>query len=351
MEKKRIIHILHSGNFSGAENVAINIGLMFREKYDITFAILEKGNFKEKLEELGLNYILLKNFTFKELGEKVRKFNPDLIHAHDFRASIFSAILFPHNYIISHLHNNPPWIRRPNIYSLAYLSISFRFIKIIGVSAAIKDEFFANSILARKFICLPNIVNKNSISKKAQEPCSIRDIDILFIGRLTLQKDPLKFIEIVKEIKNFFPNIKAVMVGDGELKKECQRKIDEDNLSSNIFLLGYMDNPYPYLRESKMVIMPSQWEGFGLVAVEAMVLGKPVLASPAGGLKGIIKHGITGYFCESIEDFVNRVNSLLNNSEILIELSTNSVKESENYTNVNTYKEKLNTIYENIIGR
>jgi len=343
---KRILHILHSGNFSGAENIAMNLGLMFKEYYDIAFAIPKYGNFKKKLEEVGLNYILLDNFNLKELYNKINRFNPHIIHAHDFRASIFSGILFPKKCIISHLHNNPPWIRFPNVYSITYLMLISQFKKIIGVSNAIRNEFFCNFLMSSKFICLPNFVNESLIIKKAQEPCNIKNIDLLYIGRLTKPKDPIKFINIIKFLKKYFPHIKAVMLGDGELKEKCIKEIKYNNLSSNVFLLGFVENPYTYMKESKLVIITSQWEGFGLVAVEAMVLGKPILASPVGGLKDIIVHNKTGFFCREIDDYVRSILYLFSNPQRYLEFSANAVLESQRYTNIDIYKEKLLTIYE-----
>jgi glycosyltransferase involved in cell wall biosynthesis len=343
---KRILHVLHSGNFSGAENIAMNLGLMFKEYYDIAFVIFKYGNFKKKLEEVGLNYILLENFSLKELNYKINKFDPHIIHAHDFRASIFSGILFPNKCIISHLHNNPPWIRFPNIYSISYLMLVPKFKKIIGVSNAIKNEFFCNFLMSSKFICLPNFVNESFIIKKAQEPCNFKNIDLLFVGRLTKQKDPIKFINIIKRLKNYIPNIKAVMLGDGELREKCIKEIKYNDLTSNIFLLGFVENPYSYIKESKLVIITSQWEGFGLIAVEAMMLGKPILASPVGGLKDIIIHDKTGFFCRGIDDYVRSVLYLFSNPQKYLEFSANATLESRKYTNIGIYKEKLLSIYE-----
>lgn len=65
-------------------------------------------------------------------------------------------------------------------------------------------------------------------------------------------------------------------------------RIEELGLVHVIRLYGFQKNPYIYLKQAKVMCMPSKWEGFGLAAVEALALGKPVIAAPVGGLNDII---------------------------------------------------------------
>ncbi|GAF23683.1 hypothetical protein JCM19047_3522 [Bacillus sp. JCM 19047] len=59
------------------------------------------------------------------------------------------------------------------------------------------------------------------------------------------------------------------MIGDGDLRNECENEIKQLKLANNIDLLGFLENPYCIIKNSKMMILTSKWEGFGLVAVEA----------------------------------------------------------------------------------
>ena len=78
------------------------------------------------------------------------------------------------------------------------------------------------------------------------------------------------------------------MVGTGSLEKECQKLIEEYQLETNVQMVGFQKNPYVYMLQSKISIIPSKWEGFGLVALEAMAFGCPVVAANVGGLKEIV---------------------------------------------------------------
>ena len=105
------------------------------------------------------------------------------------------------------------------------------------------------------------------------------DYDIAFVGRLTLQKNPIKLLDIIKRVNELKPGIRAIIIGDGEEKNKCEEYIKENNLENVVTLKGFLENPFPYLKKSKVVIMPSLFEGFGLVAIESMICGVPVLNS------------------------------------------------------------------------
>ena len=73
-----------------------------------------------------------------------------------------------------------------------------------------------------------------------------------------------------------------------------------------------MENPYPVLNASKIMILPSKWEGYGLVAVESLSLGIPVICSGAGGLKNIVNSSC-GKICKNKDDYVQEIIELLDN--------------------------------------
>ena len=111
--------------------------------------------------------------------------------------------------------------------------------------------------------------------------------------------------------------VKAVMIGDGELREIVEEKIQELGLEEIINLKGFLENPYEVLQKCKVLCMPSRWEGFGLAAVEALALGVPVVATEVGGLPGIIDESC-GKLCDSKETFVEEIGSLLSLSLIHI---------------------------------
>jgi len=111
------------------------------------------------------------------------------------------------------------------------------------------------------------------------------DIILTVIGRLTDQKNQLFLVEVL----NFLPEkYKLLIVGEGELYKKLTIKINELNLINRIFLLGYRNDVPSIIKASNLILIPSKWEGFGLIAVESLACGVNILYSDVAGLKEIL---------------------------------------------------------------
>jgi len=109
---------------------------------------------------------------------------------------------------------------------------------------------------------------------------------VLSIAQLLLQDDPAAPLHIV-------------MAGDGALAPDIRRTLaDSPGLADRVHLPGYVLDPEHLLVDSDVVILTSEVEGLPLVALEAMSLGVPVLASAVGGLPELITHGRDGYLIE-----------------------------------------------------
>ena len=300
----KILHILTSDRFSGAENVAIKIIQNLEKNFEFAYAS-PAGSISTTLSEIGINHFEMKKFSLAELNRVISLYKPDIIHAHDYTASVYSAIVSTGKNIkiISHLHNNALWIKSFGKNTISYLLSTYKYQKIICVSPSIKNEFFMGNLFFRKAIVLPNVVDANEIINLSQKDVINDSYDIGYVGRLAEAKNPLRFIRIIKDIKNTYGNIKAFMAGDGPLHDECVSLIKQLELEDNIKILGFTQNPYKYMAKAKLMIVPSVYEGFGLVAVESLVLGKPVLVSNTGGLPKIINDSC-GKVCNSDLEFV-----------------------------------------------
>ena len=183
------------------------------------------------------------------------------------------------------------------------------------------------------------------IRRKTDGSNSGEEYDIAFLGRLSEPKNPLEYIEIVNDIQREMP-VKAVMIGDGELREIVEEKIQELGLEEIINLKGFLENPYEILQKCKVLCMPSRWEGFGLAAVEALALGVPVVATEVGGLPGIIDESC-GKLCDSKETFVEEIGSLLSDSELYRKKISGANKRAEELDNIDQYISDMINVYKN----
>lgn len=286
---KKILHLLASNKFSGAENVVCTIIDKFKGQYDMCYCSLN-GPIKDVLDERSINFYGLNKLTVSNLKKVIKVYNPDIIHAHDYTASVVASLCGFKGKIISHIHINASFARKWNLKSILYSVTIPKYFTIIGVSNAVYEEAIFKNKMKGKFKTLYNFVDKEDIISKSNMYEFDGDYDLYFLGRLNDLKNPLEFIEIVNIIKGSFSQVKALIIGDGELKNKCIDKINFYNLQDNIDILGFVSNPFPIIKKCKVGIMPSKVEGFGLTAIESMILNKPVLNSGVGGLGEIFNN-------------------------------------------------------------
>ena len=174
-----------------------------------------------------------------------------------------------------------------------------------------------------------------------------KQYDIIFLGRLTYPKNPIAFIDIIKEIHNDIPNLRVAMIGTGELGDKCKKRIDNLSLNGNIDLLGFMDNPYGILSQSKVLCMTSLWEGFGLVAVEALSLGIPVVANPVGGLLGIVNDSC-GFLTSDNIEYIDEVKKLVLDDNYRREKSEFALLRANELNNAKEYISIIENLYKNV---
>lgn len=344
----KILHILNTNKFSGAENVAITIINNMKNNNEIVY-VSPDGPIREYLEENNVIYEPIKKVSVKEIKRVIRKYNPDIIHAHDFTASIISAISAPRKIkVISHVHCNPDWIKKVNLKTIAYLLSSIKYKKILMVSKSIEDEYIFRKFILKKSEIIGNITNIKKIRNLSREDEISEKFDVIFIGRLSYAKQPQKFIEVVKKIAEKNRKIKVVMIGEGPLRGQCEETIKEYNLEKNIELKGFQKNPYVYLNNSKVLCMTSKYEGYGLVAVEALSFGKPVVATDVGGIPNIVNEEC-GKITNDIDDMIDEINKLLYNEKYYNEKSKNALERVQEINNIERYISKLKEIYSQCI--
>jgi len=140
---------------------------------------------------------------------------------------------------------------------------------------------------------------------KVQHLLEERNNNIGYIGRLSAEKGIINFIEAVALFANKENEIeknktKFFIIGDGELKEEVKKLLNQENLKGRVKLLGWVPHEelLKYLNEIKLLVIPSYTEGLVNVMLEAMACGTPVLATAVGAIPDVIKDDKTGFILE-----------------------------------------------------
>lgn len=344
----RVLHLLSSNEFSGAENVACQIINMFNNKGEgVEMAYCSPdGKIGQILKEKGIAYYSIKRLSKKEIKRVIKDFNPDVIHAHDMKAGFYSAISQKKARIISHIHNSDFSARKLSVKSILFQYATRRIEKIIWVSDSCYETYYYSRRVKNKSLILRNVINKEELLEKAKTDLRNYDYDVVYVGRLAEPKNPLRLIEILKDIAKANRDIKVGIIGSGSLEEITKRKVEEYGLSENIEFLGYLSNPYKILSSSKVMLMTSDREGLPMVALEAMALGVPIVSTPTDGMNEIVIDGYNGYLCDENERFISVALNIINNNALREEISSNVQKQFSVVNDIERYYLKVKNIYE-----
>ena len=159
---------------------------------------------------------------------------------------------------------------------------------------------------------------------------------ILSVGRLVEKKGINYLIIAMKDVVKYFPNAKLIIGGSGPERENLEDLTRSIGLDSNVIFVGYIDDSElpVYYASCDLFVLPSvktkegDTEGLGVVLLEAMASGTPVIGSDIGGIKDIIEDGTNGLLAkpQDPEDLAEKIIKLLKDSELRHKLSEEGMK-------------------------
>ena len=209
------------------------------------------------------------------------------------------------------------------------INSSYKFI-VLSPSFIPIAQTFSRVSEKDKFLAIPN---PNPVPGGDKEVT--KEKEILYVGRIEFnQKRTDRVIDIWKELEPLNPDWKLTIVGDGDDREDLQNRIDEYGLK-NVAIIGFV-NPLEYYRRASILLLTSEYEGFGLVIVEAMSNGVvPVVYNSFESANDLITDGYNGVLQEkpfSVSDFTRKVQELMDKPDYLNELSKISRTVSDDYS-------------------
>lgn len=388
MERKiKVLHILSSHVYSGAENVVYQIVNMFRDdpEYEMLYCSPD-GPIREALKARQVPFRPVAKVGYPELKQVIREYQPDIIHAHDVKAGIVAAATAGKIPVISHIHACFDTMTRVSVKSLSYLAVSWKFKKIFWVSDSSLKRYAFSKVVQGKSQVLYNVIDKQRLTDQIQADQEMYDYDVVFLGRFTDQKNPERLVRILTSVQKKMKEaaeeewraeeqraeerraetqdeekqrkekqlvnrkkqrkLQAAMIGTGELYDPVKQIVETRGLSQVILLPGYMSNPYKALKSAKVFLMASRYEGTPMSVLEAMALGVPVVSTPVDGIADVVEPGVNGYLEEEDDALAEKIIFLLNNPEKQKEMSAAASRHFDEICNLEHYKEILNQTYQ-----
>jgi glycosyltransferase EpsF len=136
---------------------------------------------------------------------------------------------------------------------------------------------------------------------------------LVHVGRFAEQKNHFGLLRVFQLVRQRFPNVKLLLVGEGSLRPDVEAAVRERQLSQSVKFLGLRDDVPAVVSRCDVFLFPSWFEGFGLAALEANAAGRPVVASDVAGTREAIEDGVTGLLRDphDSEEMAEAVASLL----------------------------------------
>ncbi|MGB9979500.1 glycosyltransferase family 4 protein [Methanobacterium sp.] len=186
--------------------------------------------------------------------------------------------------------------------------------RIITVSRKTKTDLKAMKS-SEKSVVIPNGIDFNYMSKI--NPANEKS-DIIFAGRLIKEKNVEILIKAIPNVREKIPDIKCCIIGDGPERAKLEKLVQELDIQNNVEFKGFMkdyDDLISYMKSSKVFVLPSTREGFGIVVIEANACGLPVVVvnhkmNAASDLIINNKNGIISDF--SKEDIAENIINMIN---------------------------------------
>lgn len=348
----KVLHLLQSDRFSGAENVVCQIINMFRNDADIEMVYCSSnGQIREALEERNIRFVPLSEFSPSSIKTMLLQEKPDIIHAHDMRASFYAARVCGRIPLISHIHNNAFNSRGISLKSIAYLLAAKKAKHIFWVSESSYEGYAFHRLFVKKSSVLYNIIDIDELNKKMRNDMKVYDYDVSYVGRLTYQKHPERLMKVLKHVKDKLPEIKIAIIGTGDLEEATKALADQYELKDNVHFLGFQSNPLKILHDSKVMIMTSRWEGTPMCALESLALGTPIVSTPADGLCELIETGVNGYTSSTDEALAQYICDIVSDSTLARKLSDAAREKAITQNQRQPYKDEIAAAYGNIMKR
>ena len=342
----KVMHVLNSRIYSGAEKVVCQIIHAFQGEVEMVYCSPESDIVRKMVEAQGVTYLPMKTMSVSELSRVIREQKPDLIHAHDMRAGFFSALCCGNIPLVSHIHNNAYDARGLSPKTVGYLLAGFRAKHIFWVSQSSFDGYAFHKLFARKSSVLYNVIDTDEIYTKLSQDSSTYDYDLIYVGRLTYQKNPQRLLRLCARLKQDKPDLKVAIVGTGDLEEELKALCRELNLEDTVHFLGFQPNPIKMVACSKAMILTSRWEGTPMCALEAMALGTPVVSTPSDGMKDLLTDGVSGYLTESDEQMAADLLKIFTQPGHRQLLAENARKKFDSLNDGEAYKQAIWTAYQ-----
>jgi glycosyltransferase involved in cell wall biosynthesis len=168
-----------------------------------------------------------------------------------------------------------------------------------------------------------------------------------FVGQLDERKGIADLLNAYKVVNKQLPQTRLLLVGDGKLRSFVEKQKEELPRPSSIILTGFREDIPRIMNLMDVLVLPSYWEGFGLVLVEAMAAGKPVVTTKVSSMPEIVKDGVHGYLVEPGDStaLAKALIKVLTNAQLAVQMGAQGRQQVEQHFTLNGMIDKIEEVF------
>ncbi|MBI5554956.1 MAG: glycosyltransferase family 4 protein [Elusimicrobia bacterium] len=379
MSKIKVAHIITQLELGGAqENTLYTVTHLDPQVYDC-FLIAGKGGL---LDEKAVSVLGTKAIFVSSLVRAVHPWNDlvslfviyrlcrkekfDLVHTHSSKAGIlgrWAAKLAGVKKIIHTFHGfgfndfQKPWTRWFFIWAERVTAVITA--KLVVVSAENTKKALdckigqpAQYVVIHSGIKVSDYLPLTMDKARARKKIGLAENAPLvgMVACLKPQKAPLDFIRIAQLVKIKKPQVKFILIGDGDLRPAIEDLIKKLFLENTVLLLGWREDVPALIKLMDVCVLTSLWEGLPRVILEAFVSGIPMVATPADGTREVIKDGLTGFLVDfhDLESFAAKIIVCLEDPEKSKKIIENAAQLVTGSFNIEIMVQEIAHLYERL---
>ncbi len=337
----RVCYVITKPELGGAQLSTLNLLLLLpKDKYNISIITSPRGILASEFNESGVRCFfspflarginpLLDILAFIHILLICISIKPVIVHTHSSKAGIIGrwAARFAGVPIIVHtvhgwsFNKYQGLIRKRLFIFLEKITAGFTS-KIICVSRSDMNIGQRYKIASNnKFVFIKYGIQISNfrkpitsiLQKKKELGIFNNDPVVGMISCLKPQKSPLDYIKASIEIYNNMPKVNFLLIGDGILRRQCERLIADSTLNGRFKFTGWRRDIADILDVLDIVVLTSLWEGMPVSIIEALCKGRPVVATNVGGTAELVKDGVNGFLITpgSYRELVDKILKIL----------------------------------------
>jgi glycosyltransferase involved in cell wall biosynthesis len=376
----RILFLLNRLGRGGAQRLVLDTCDVLNSMKNISYklVVFDKLNlYPEYMERIPVEIchsnvelsISGKNkINVSELQKIIDDFRPDVIHSHLFIPELISrSCLYPNAKWFSHLHDNMYQLKRfkrntlfnkkllVNYFERLYMMKRYKINGGNHFIAISKDtlNFAKTNLPEYNVTLLYNAINyERFINTNQKSVFKNNKIKLVNISSFQTKKNQKLLVDISLKMKSMGMDFELNLIGDGEDKEYIQELINNYNLENQIKIHGIRGDVETFLWDSDIYIHSATYEPFGLVLIEAMAAGLPVITLDGKGNRDIIEDGKNGYMIyeQDPELFIQKIKALKENEQLYNSISKYATLFAKNF-DIKNYVNRLLNVYSHEIEK